>query len=52
MVVPELPKTRSGKCMRRILRALAHGESEFGDISTLAEPGVMQAIHDIVLSTP
>ncbi len=43
--VPGLPKTRSGKIMRRILRKIAEGErSEFGDITTLADPGVVQAI--------
>ena len=40
---PGLPKTRSGKIMRRILRKIAEGEvDDFGDISTLAEPGVVQ----------
>jgi len=37
-----LPKTRSGKIMRRILRKIAAGAtSEFGDTSTLADPGVV-----------
>ena len=37
-----LPKTRSGKIMRRILRKIAEGDvSELGDTSTLAEPGVV-----------
>jgi acetyl-CoA synthetase len=40
-----LPKTRSGKIMRRILRQIAAGEYEdLGDITTLAEPGVVQAL--------
>ena len=40
-----LPKTRSGKIMRRILRKVAAGDTEdLGDISTLAEPGVVQII--------
>ncbi len=40
-----LPKTRSGKVMRRILRKIAAGEYEgLGDISTLADPGVVAAI--------
>ncbi|MBI5370132.1 acetate--CoA ligase [Candidatus Uhrbacteria bacterium] len=51
-IVPGLPKTRSGKCMRRILRAMAKGEDNFGDISTLADPSVVQAIHDIVRAQP
>jgi acetyl-CoA synthetase len=39
---PALPKTRSGKIMRRILRKIAAGESDqLGDISTLAEPAVV-----------
>ncbi len=43
--VPGLPKTRSGKVMRRILRKVAEGEPEkLGDISTLADPGVVEAI--------
>jgi acetyl-CoA synthetase len=38
-----LPKTRSGKIMRRILRQIAQGEyDELGDITTLAEPGVVE----------
>ncbi len=40
---PGLPKTRSGKIMRRILRKVAANEIEnLGDISTLAEPGVVE----------
>jgi acetyl-CoA synthetase len=39
---PVLPKTRSGKIMRRILRKIAEGEtSGFGDTSTLADPSVV-----------
>jgi acetyl-CoA synthetase len=39
---PGLPKTRSGKIMRRILRKIAAGEvSSLGDITTLADPGVV-----------
>jgi acetyl-CoA synthetase len=39
---PALPKTRSGKIMRRILRKIAHGDVEnLGDTSTLAEPHVV-----------
>jgi acetyl-CoA synthetase len=39
---PGLPKTRSGKIMRRILRKIAEGDvSSLGDISTLADPGVV-----------
>ena len=40
-----LPKTRSGKIMRRILRKIAEGEtSGFGDTSTLADPSVVEAL--------
>jgi acetyl-CoA synthetase len=40
---PALPKTRSGKIMRRILRKIAEGDLEnMGDISTLADPSVVE----------
>lgn len=39
---PELPKTRSGKIMRRILRKIAaHEEDQLGDITTLSDPSVV-----------
>jgi acetyl-CoA synthetase len=38
---PDLPKTRSGKIMRRILRGVAEGEEDLGDTSTLADPSVV-----------
>ena len=42
---PALPKTRSGKIMRRILRKIAEGETAgFGDTSTLADPSVVEAL--------
>jgi len=45
--VPGLPKTRSGKVMRRILRKVAEGEPDaLGDISTLADPSVVEAIKE------
>ena len=44
---PGLPKTRSGKIMRRILRKIAANEHEaLGDISTLADPGVVAQLVD------
>jgi acetyl-CoA synthetase len=43
MVVPELPKTRSGKIMRRLLRDVAENRS-MGDATTLADPTVMNMI--------
>ena len=45
VVVPGLPKTRSGKIMRRILRKVAAGEEDqLGDVSTLADPSVVPKI--------
>lgn len=42
---PALPKTRSGKIMRRILRKIAEGEfGALGDTSTLADPGVVEQL--------
>ncbi len=42
---PALPKTRSGKIMRRILRKIAEGDLEnMGDISTLADPSVVASL--------
>ena len=42
---PGLPKTRSGKIMRRILRKIAANEiSDLGDTTTLAEPSVVQEL--------
>ena len=45
---PSLPKTRSGKIMRRILRKIAEGakREQIGDVTTLADPGVV----DVLLS--
>ncbi len=43
MVVPELPKTRSGKIMRRLLRDVAENR-ETGDATTLADSSVMDLI--------
>jgi acetyl-CoA synthetase len=43
--VAGLPKTRSGKIMRRILRKIAEGNtSDFGDTATLLDPGVVEQI--------
>ncbi|MBQ02656.1 MAG: hypothetical protein CL477_18490 [Acidobacteria bacterium] len=40
-----VPKTRSGKIMRRILRKIAEGDvHDLGDISTLADPGVVDSL--------
>ena len=42
-----LPKTRSGKIMRRILRAISENNiNNLGDISTLADPGIVKKLVD------
>ena len=46
--VPGLPKTRSGKIMRRILRSIAKGEAITQDISTLEDPSVVAKIQEEV----
>jgi acetyl-CoA synthetase len=49
-VVQGLPKTRSGKIMRRILRKIASGDtSNLGDTSTLLNPDIVQSVMDGVL---
>ena len=52
---PGLPKTRSGKIMRRILRKVAASKTDdLGDISTLADPGVVEIIvnnHNNIINT-
>jgi acetyl-CoA synthetase len=46
-VVQGLPKTRSGKIMRRILRKIASGDtSNLGDTSTLLNPDIVQSVMD------
>jgi acetyl-CoA synthetase len=48
LVTPGLPKTRSGKIMRRILRKIAAGDTEdLGDISTLADPSVVEKLLEV-----
>lgn len=42
-IVPELPETRSGKIMRRLLKDIAKGR-DLGDTSTLVDPKVFDAI--------
>ena len=45
LLVASLPKTRSGKIMRRVLRKIACGEEDqLGDVSTLAEPAVVDEL--------
>ena len=50
LITPELPKTRSGKIMRRLLRDVAE-HRELGDVTTLADPTVVNAINDKMGST-
>jgi acetyl-CoA synthetase len=46
-IVPGLPKTRSGKIMRRILRKIAEGDvSNLGDTTTLLDPAVVEVIRN------
>ncbi|SFV56119.1 Acetyl-coenzyme A synthetase [hydrothermal vent metagenome] len=46
--VPDLPKTRSGKIMRRILRSLVKGEKITQDTSTLEDPSIVEVIEGIL----
>ncbi|MDE2227477.1 MAG: acetate--CoA ligase [Alphaproteobacteria bacterium] len=46
-VVPDMPKTRSGKIMRRILASISN-RREVGDVTTLANPTVVEEIREIV----
>ncbi len=48
-IVPDMPKTRSGKIMRRVLAALSN-ERDVGDVTTLANPEVVQEIRRLVHS--
>jgi acetyl-CoA synthetase len=50
IIVTGLPKTRSGKIMRRILRKIASGETDFGDISTLLNPEIVEEIRHSFLN--
>jgi acetyl-CoA synthetase len=45
LLTADLPKTRSGKIMRRLLRDIAEGRA-LGDITTLADPGVVQSLKE------
>jgi len=42
-IVPDMPKTRSGKIMRRVLGAIATGQ-DTGDVTTLANPQIVEDI--------
>ena len=43
---PNLPKTRSGKIMRRVLRKIAKDDEDLGDTSTLVDPGVIAILQE------
>lgn len=45
-ITPDLPKTRSGKIMRRILKKLAAGEQDLGDTSTLVNPNIVANLNE------
>jgi acetyl-CoA synthetase len=51
VLVPDLPKTRSGKIMRRLLRDVAEGR-ELGDTTTLADPAVVDEIRTRAAESP
>ncbi|KAK2185502.1 hypothetical protein NP493_232g00016 [Ridgeia piscesae] len=44
---PSLPKTRSGKIMRRVLRKIAIGDRNLGDVSTMADESVVQLLFNL-----
>jgi acetyl-CoA synthetase len=46
-IVPDMPKTRSGKIMRRVLAAISN-HMDTGDITTLANPDIVEQIREIV----
>ena len=46
VAVDDLPKTRSGKIMRRILKSIAEGQDDLGDTTTLADPTVVDTIQE------
>ena len=43
-----LPKTRSGKIMRRLLRAIAKGEEITQDVSTLENPAILEQLKEVI----
>lgn len=50
-IVPDMPKTRSGKIMRRVLGAISNG-TDVGDVMTLANPEIVEAITKMVAESP
>jgi acetyl-CoA synthetase len=51
ILTPDLPKTRSGKIMRRLLRDVAHGR-DLGDVTTLANAEIVEEIRDLSATRP
>ena len=49
---PGLPKTRSGKIMRRVLKKIANDEKDLGDISTMADSTVVQVTTAFSVTSP
>ena len=49
-IVPDMPKTRSGKIMRRVLAALSNNSDQVGDVTTLMNPEVVEQIKKLVQS--
>lgn len=47
-IVPDMPKTRSGKIMRRVLAALSNKQQNVGDVTTLVNPEVVEQIRQMV----
>ena len=47
IITPELPKTRSGKIMRRVLKAIVNND-DVGDTSTLANPEIVDILSDLI----
>jgi acetyl-CoA synthetase len=48
-IVSDLPKTRSGKIMRRVLKKLINGEEDLGDVSTLVNPDVVESLKRLII---
>jgi acetyl-CoA synthetase len=50
VIVPDMPKTRSGKTMRRVLAAISNN-ADAGDISTLANPEIVDRVDPAISAT-
>ena len=49
---PGLPKTRSGKIMRRVLKKIANNDKDLGDISTMADSSVVEVRLNQIIDSP